>query len=110
MKALAKQLTRLRLENSAAANQKWESRYTKFMPVMTALIAVAGFWFGVYQYFHQQNENNKQRQRETQEAINRQESELKRANEVKEQEFRKRIWEEQISLYKKVCSRAARIA
>lgn len=106
----AEQLTKLKLENLSIANQKWDSRITKFIPVITALIAVVGFWFGVYQYFSQQKQINEQRQREALEASNRQENELRRANEVKEQDFRRRFWEEQISIYKKVCDLAARIA
>jgi hypothetical protein len=66
----------------------WENRITKHVPAITAIVAIGALSFGIYQFRAQQGE-----------AFRRQESELKRANDAKEQEFRKPFWEKQLHLY-----------
>jgi len=52
------QLERLRFEieklkveiQSLASGNRWENRVTRYIPVITVLIAVFSFWLGIYQF------------------------------------------------------------
>src|SRR5215831_10409766 len=100
-------LERLKLENEKLrleiedlrGRNKLENRIAKFVPAITALIAIAGLSFGVYQFQSQQRQIADQRLRDTIDSINKQASELARSNEAREQEFRKPFWEKQLQLY-----------
>ncbi|HEX8177217.1 MAG TPA: hypothetical protein VF543_19165 [Pyrinomonadaceae bacterium] len=85
-------------------------RIEKYIPVITALIAVLGFWFGVYQYFHQQQLETERQATEQKVRLQSYESELKRANDAKELELRKPFWEKQLALYFGASEAAATIA
>ncbi len=102
---------KLRFEIGQLTKPKsWTDRVEKFLPVLTALIAVAGFWFGVYQ-FHQQEKNiaaNMARQQ--QERLANFQNELKRASDSKELELRKPFWEKQLEYYFAASAAAATIA
>jgi hypothetical protein len=83
---------KLKLEIQSLTSSSWADKVEKYIPVITALIAVAGFWFGVYQYSYRVNNDQKQR------------------NETKELELRKPFWEKQLQLYFSASEAAATIA
>jgi hypothetical protein len=85
-------------------------KFEKYIPVITALIAVAGFWFGVYQYFHQQKVETDRQAAEQREKLENFENELRRANDSRELELRKPFWEKQLALYFEASEAAATIA
>ena len=82
----------------------------KFIPIITALIAVIGVWFGVYQYFDQQQKEVEKRKDEEKERLQSFESELRRANDSRELELRKPFWEKQLELYFAASEAAATIS
>jgi hypothetical protein len=93
------QLLKLKLENEALKKStKWKI-FLQLSPFITALIAGIGFYIGIYQFTEQQKESEKNRIME-----------LDERKQTRELEFRKRFWEEQISLYKRITTTAAKIA
>jgi hypothetical protein len=66
---------------------KW-NRATKYVPLITLLIAVGSFWFGFYQVF----------------------SEYQRARELSEKEFRRKFYEKQMEVYFKLSETAAKLS
>jgi hypothetical protein len=94
---------KLKLEIQSLTSKGWADKVEKYIPVITALIAVAGFWFGVYQFYRQERTAADKFKTELT-------SELRRANETKELELRKPFWEKQLQLYFSASEAAATIA
>ena len=107
----AAELERLRLEIAKLKEQTpWHDYIARFIPLVTAVVAVAGFIWGINQF------NTDQESRATQlaadiemhaETIANQRNELDKKT---EQEFRKRFWEERLADYRQVTKLAATIA
>jgi len=112
------QLKNLELENdklkleiqSLIDKDSWTNKVEKYIPVITALIAVAGFWFGVYQFHRQEKAAMEKVAIEQQQRLEDFQGELRRANETKELELRKPFWEKQLELYFVASEAAATIA
>jgi Tfp pilus assembly protein PilO len=99
-KLKAAQLRKLELElRNIKETPKWSSRIQQFIPVITALIAVSGFLWGIYTYNKQENARQ---QAEERQAI--------RDQELREKEYKKRFWEEQLDAYTKITQSSARLA
>jgi hypothetical protein len=103
----AAQLEKLRLEIEALKNKsKWGERISHYTPLISVLVTVAGFTFGVYQFRIQykanldaQKENAKMRDEQS-----------KREDKNAEREFAKPLFEKQIALYLEATATTATIA
>lgn len=83
------ELEKLRIEIAGLQNsQKWDRRVGRFIPMATTIIALAGFWFGIFQFT-----KNDQRQQD-----------------LREKEFRRAFWERQLSVYTETVNLAAELA
>ena len=83
---------------------------SSYVPLISVLVTVAGFGFGIYQYRAQQIQN-----RESQERLANQESQARAAQSVRDREnaqreFMKPLLEKQLALYFEASSAAATIA
>lgn len=91
---------KLKLELAEFRMEKpWYHLPTQIVPIITALVAVAGFSWGVVQYRDQQYENRKA-----------QEGQSLRAKEIAQREFMKPWLESQRTIYLKALSAAAAVA
>jgi hypothetical protein len=98
------QLYKLRLETEALerTTNKKSTRHDKviqYIPIITALLAVAGFLFGIYQFNQHQIEQGRQ-----------QEEQSKRDYQAREKEFKKVLWEKQLALYVDISKSTAQVA
>jgi hypothetical protein len=83
------ELEKLRIEISGLQrSQKWDRQVGRFIPIATAVIALAGFWFGIFQFT-----KNDQRQQD-----------------LREKEFKRAFWEKQLSVYTETVDLAAELA
>lgn len=120
------QLEKLRLENEGLKKKNvWDNRLGKWIPVITALIAVAGFLWGVYVYNAQQAKAEKdridaadqrakdaekaaldreQREKEAQEALNQKKSEEDKRLALDQQNETNRLAAEQKNLTAKIAA------
>jgi hypothetical protein len=102
---------KLKLEVAALKRQSAEGRsWSNYLPLISVLVTVAGFGFGIYQYRAQQIQN-----RESQEQLARQESEARdrqagRDKENAQRAFMKPLLDKQLSLYFEASEAAATIA
>lgn len=101
---------KLRLEVAALRRQSGQGRsLSSYVPLISVLVTVAGFGFGIYQYRAQQIQN-----RESQERLARQENEARdrqaaRDRENAQREFMKPLLDKQLSLYFEASTTAATI-
>ena len=101
---------KLKLEVAALNRQSAQSRsLSGYIPLISVLVTVAGFGFGIYQYRAQQIQN-----RESQERLARQESEARERQAVTDKEhaqreFMKPLLDKQLSLYFEASATAATI-
>jgi hypothetical protein len=101
---------KLRLEVAALKRQSAQGRsLSSYVPLISVLVTVAGFGFGIYQYRAQQIQN-----RESQERLARQENEARerqadRDRENAQREFMKPLLDKQLSLYFEASATAAMI-
>src|SRR5436853_5754128 len=72
------------VENLTSSN-KWENRITRYIPVLTILIAVTSFWFGIYQFRQQQNFE-----------IQRLRDDFQGKRDISEKEFRREFYKKQM--------------
>jgi hypothetical protein len=96
------QLENERLKLELAEHRKgkpWYHILTQMVPIITALVAIAGFWWGVVQYRDQQTKNRLA-----------QESQSLREGETAEREFMKPWLESQRETYLQALSAAAAVA
>jgi hypothetical protein len=88
------------LEVEALRSSRWWDRVVgRYLPLITALLAVVGFWFGVIQYYAQRGDSEKQLA----------EAQQGRADELR-REAAKPFWEMQLKLYARASEAAATIA
>jgi len=94
------EIEKLKVEiQSLTSSNRWENRVTRYIPVITVLIAVFSFWLGIYQFTRQQRtEMDKLR------------SEFKYNTELSEKEFRGKFYERQLETYFELSKVAAKIA
>ena len=85
---------------------RWEGRISRFNPVVTALIGVAAFTFGVIQYIRAETASRKQRAEEQFKTLKA--DELARIE--AKREALKPLWDKQIDLYMDAAETAATIA
>jgi hypothetical protein len=101
---------KIKLEVAALKKQSAQGRsLSGYVPLISVLVTVAGFGFGIYQYRAQQIQN-----RESQERLARQESEARERQAVTDKEhaqreFMKPLLDKQLSLYFEASATAATI-
>jgi type II secretory pathway pseudopilin PulG len=100
---LRREVESLKMEGARAPS------LSRYIPLISVLVTVAGFGFGIYQYRAQQIQN-----RESQERLANQESEARqkqsdRDKENAQREFMKPLLDKQLSLYFEASSTAATI-
>jgi hypothetical protein len=115
----AVQLEKVRLENEklkfeleSLKNGKGKGldRFIPYLPLITDLVTIAGFGFGVYQYQAQQEANRvTQEQQSTKDRVAR-ELQSKQETEAAQREFMKPLLQNQLSLYLQATTAAATIA
>src|SRR5262249_25131402 len=94
------QVQKLRLEVEALrATSVWDRVIGRYLPLLTAILAVAGFWFGGIQYYGRQTESDRQRA----------EAEGKRAEELRREAARP-CWDWQVQIYLRGAEAAGTIA
>jgi hypothetical protein len=108
---LHKQVEKLSLEvDRLRETTFWDRTIGRYLPLITAALAVGGFWFGVFQYMGQRNETERlrveaerERTAEITEAAGRRAEELRR-------ETARPFWEAQLRLYLRAAEAAATVA
>ena len=97
---LTKEIEKLTIEvETLRSSSFWDRAIGRYLPIITAVLAVAGFWFGVIQYYSHQHETDVQR---TQAERNRSDEMFREAA--------KPFWDSQIHLYLRASEAAAAIA
>ena len=86
------------VENLTSSN-KWENRITRYIPVLTILIAVTSFWFGIYQFRQQQNFE-----------IQRLRDDFQGKRDISEKEFRREFYKKQMEIFFDISKTAAQIS
>jgi hypothetical protein len=88
----------------------WGKRLKALLPILTGLLAVVGFWFGVYQYVRAEAASLQERR----EAEKGRLAQQRVADETFRRELRretaKPLWERQLALYIEAAEKAATIA
>jgi hypothetical protein len=96
----AAQLRKLQVEiDNLERGHSWSSRVAQYIPVITALIAVSGFLFGIIQYRRQEAKH-----------IEANKLQSERDNALRAKEFKKLFWEKQLEEYRAITQSAARLA
>jgi hypothetical protein len=108
---LKRQNEKLAFEIDELRNEgAWAKRIKSLLPVITGLLAVAGFWFGIIQYIRAEAASREQRREAEQARLEQQ----KAADEVFRRELKretaKPLWDKQLSLYIEATEKAAVIA
>jgi hypothetical protein len=96
--------------NELGTEGAWAKRIRNLLPVITGLIAVAGFWFGIIQYIRAEAASRDQRKEAEQARLDQQ----KAADEVFRRDLKretaKPLWDKQLALYVEATEKAAVIA
>jgi|SRR5689334_13805516 len=94
------EIEKLKVEiQSLISSNRWENRVTRYIPVITVLIAVFSFWLGIYQFTQQQKtEMEKLR------------GEFSYNTALSEKEFRRKFYERQLETYFELSKIAGRIS
>lgn len=95
-----------RLERRDSVGDKIE----KFIPLITVLLAIAGFWWGGFTYFRDERVAREKYEAEQRDRWENVQLEIQRANDSRELELRKPFWEKQLELYFAASEAAATIA
>ncbi len=97
---LACEIEKLKAETeSLRSSNRWENRVTRYAPIVTVLIAVASFWFGIYQFTRQQTAENEKLRGQFADSIK-----------LSEKEFRRHFYEKQLDVYFDVSKTVAQMA
>jgi len=78
----------------------------RFVPVITGIVAVLVFCFGIYQFYSQQRENINQQKIEAENS----QGNFERNVQLSEKEFRRKFYEKQLDLYLDLSQTAAQIS
>jgi hypothetical protein len=94
------EVEKLRLEVEALRSSTfWDRIVGRYLPLVTAVLAVAGFWVGMIQFLRQQTDTESQRA----DAVQQRSEELRR-------EAAKPFWDSQLQIYLRASEAAAIIA
>jgi hypothetical protein len=111
------QLEKLGLENAKLKFElenlkrgKGLSSLIPYLPLITVLITIAGFGFGVYQYRTQQQANREAQAEQSRKDREARESQSKKDTEEAQREFMKPLLQNQLSLYLQASAAAATIS
>ena len=97
------ELDKLRLEiRSLEKKEDWEHKIGRYVPLLSVLITVAGFTFGIYQFTEQQRNAAERAIVEHKLRIAQLESDLERDRAARMKEFHKLMTERQVELYNEV--------
>lgn len=88
----AARLKKINLEIEGLKKGKGEGKLARYLPLLTTLLAVAGFVFGVYQFRAQQAER------------------LRADSVAREREFKKALWDRQLGYYLEAAQAASTLA
>lgn len=100
LQQLQVEVEKLRLEVEALRSSSfWDRTVGRYLPLITAVLAVAGFWVGLIQYSRQQAEADQERS-----------SALDRRSEEFRREAAKPFWDSQLRLYLRASEAAGTIA
>lgn len=108
---LHKQVEKLSLEvEQLRETTFWDRIIGRYLPLITAVLAVAGFWFGVIQYTGQRSETERLRREDEQKRT----AEITKAAQDRTHELRQEtarpFWEAQLRLYLRAAEAAATVA
>jgi hypothetical protein len=115
----AAQLEKVRLENERLKFEfetlkkgkgKSVDRFIPYLPLITVLVTIAGFGFGVYQYRAQQEANRVAQEQQSRKDREARELQSKKETEAAQREFMKPLLQNQLSLYLQATTAAATIA
>jgi hypothetical protein len=108
---LRNETKKLALEVEALRSSRWWDKVIgRYLPIITAFLAVAGFWFGVYQYHSQRLDDLKKEAAAKLEALkNQAEADKARAAQL-QRDAARTFWEQQLRLYSRAVEDAAVIA
>jgi hypothetical protein len=105
------ELEKLNLEiQNLKSKNGWSEKVAQFTPLLTVLIAVAGFCFGVYQFNSQQKENMKRFTNEQNAKLESLRVELERDRAEREKAYSMPLFERYISLCLEASNAASTVA
>jgi len=111
------QLEKLRLENEKLGFElenlkrgKGLSSFIPYLPLITLLVTIAGFGFGVYQYRAQQQANRNAQAEQSRKDREAREIQSKKDTETAQREFMKPLLQNQLSLYLQASAAAATVS
>lgn len=108
---LALENERMRIETNSLRNKgKLGDTLLRYIPLLTVLLTVAGFGFGIYQYRAQQKENLKKQSDQSNNEIAAREAQAQKDTETAQREFMKPLLQKQLSLYFEASESVATIA
>ena len=115
LQLLQRQVEKLSIEIAAFRQQTWWDRMIgRFLPVATALVAVGGFWFGIYQYQVQKSADERKQRDDSEKAEIARAQELADAQRSRARELQREaassFWQTQLQLYLKAAEATATIA
>ena len=100
LRRLEKEVEKLTLEVEALRSSTyWERVVGRYLPLITAFLAVAGFWFGIIQFNAQKKDSE----------LKQAEADSQRAEEF-QREAARPFWDAQVKLYLRAAEAAATIA
>ena len=101
---------RLRLELEGLGKGNAVSSLIPYLPLITVVVTIAGFLFGVYQYRDQQQANRVAQAEQSRKDREAREIQSKKDTETTQREFMKPLLQNQLSLYLQASASAATIA
>jgi len=111
------QLEKLRLENEKLKFEletlkkgKGLSSFIPYLPLITVLVTIAGFGFGIFQYRAQQQANREAQTEQSKKDREAREIQSKKDTEAAQREFMKPLLQNQLSLYLQATAAAATIS
>ena len=108
---LACEIEKLKAETeSLRSSNRWENRITRYAPLVTIIIAVASFWFGIYQFTRQQRAENEKFTRQQEAENEKLRGQFNDSIKLSEKEFRRHFYEKQLEVYLDVSKTVAQMA
>ena len=88
----------------------WTAHVKPLLPIVTALLAVAGFWFGIWQYFRSEEARQADARVAEQNRLDQQRAADETFRRNLKRETARPLWEKQLSLYIEAAEKAAAVA
>ena len=101
---------RLRMEVEGLGKGNAVSSLIPYLPLITVLVTIAGFGFGIYQYREQQHANRVAQEEQSRKDREAREIQSKKDTETTQREFMKPLLQNQLSIYLQASAAAATIA